>query len=127
MAAQVRIDAARRLVITEVWDECTNADIERVYRQLRADPAFLPTFDQVLDLRRVRTFTAAGVNVRGAGAGVYAPGVKRAVIARPGFIYGMARMLASGAESQGHVVEIFDAPQAAERWLGRPPGTSGLL
>lgn len=74
----------------------------------------------------MRTFTAAGVNVRGAGAGVYARGVKRAVIARPGCLYGMARMFASGAESQGHVVEIFDAPRDAESWLGRPPGTSGL-
>lgn len=126
MSARYRIDVEQRLVITEVWGECSDADIERIYRALRADPAFVPTFDQVLDLRRVTAFAAAGANVRAAGASVYAPGVRRAVLTRPGFLYGMARMFASGAEAHGHIVQIFDTPDEAERWLGRPLGTSGL-
>lgn len=126
MSAQYRIDVAQRLVITEVWGECSDADIANIYRALRADRAFVPSFDQILDLRRVRAFAAAGANVRDAGAGVYAPGVRRAVVTRPGFLYGMARMFASGAEAHGYVVEIFDTPHEAESWLGRPIGTSGL-
>jgi hypothetical protein len=112
--------------VTEVWGVCTDADIQETYRGLRADPAFVSTFDQIADLRRVRSFAAAGWNVCNAGAGVYAPGVRRAIVTRPGFLYGMARMIASGAESHGHVVEIFTTPSEAETWLGRPPGTSGL-
>ena len=127
MSAQYRIKVEQRLVITEVWGECSDADIQNIYRALRADPAFVPTFDQILDLRRVRSFVAAGWNVCNAGAGVYALGVRRAVvITKPGVLYGMARMFASGAESHGHVVEIFATPHEAETWLGRPLGTSGL-
>ena len=126
MSAQYRINVEQHLVITEIWGECSDADIENTYRSLRADPAFVPTFDQILDLRRVRSFVAAGWNVCHAGAGVYAPGVRRAVVTKPGYLYGMARMFASGAESQGHVVEIFATPHEAETWLGRPLGTSGL-
>lgn len=126
MSARYRIDVEQQLVITEVWDECSDADIVNTYRALRADPAFVPTLDQILDLRRVHRFVAASWNVCHAGAGVYAPGVRRAVITGPGYLYGMARMFASGAESQGHVVEIFTTPHEAETWLGRPLGTSGL-
>jgi hypothetical protein len=126
MAARYRIDVEQRLVITELWDACTDADLADVYRALRADPAFVPTFDELLDLRRVRDFVAAGCNVRHAGATVYAPGVRRAVLATPGLLYGMARMFESGAESHGHFVEILATPDEAEAWLGRPLGTSGL-
>lgn len=126
MSAQYRIDVGQRLVITEVWDECSDADIERVHRALRADPAFVPTFDQILDLRRVRSVVAAGSSIRRAGAGVYASGVRRAVVTRAGLLYGIARMFAAGAEAYGHVVGIFATPHEAEAWLGRPLGTSGL-
>ena len=126
MSAQYRINVEQHLVITEIWGECSDADIENIYRALREDPAFVPTFDQILDLRRARSFVAAGWNVCHAGAGVYAPGVRRVVVTKPGYLYGMARMFASGAESQGHVVEIFATPHEAETWLARPLGTSGL-
>ena len=126
MSARYRIDVAHRLVITEAWDECSDTDIQNIYRALRADPAFAPTFDQILDLRRVRSFVAASWNIRYAGGRLYAPGVKRAVVAKSGFLYGMARMFAAGAELHGHVVEIFATPHEAETWLGRPLGASGL-
>lgn len=126
MSARYRIDVEQQLVITEVWDDCSDADIQNTYRALRADPAFVPTFDQILDLRRVRRFVAAGWSVCHAGAGVYAKGVRRAVVTKPGYLYGMARMFASGADLQGHVADIFATPHEAETWLGRPPGTSGL-
>src|SRR3569833_2785132 len=117
MSAYYRINVGQQLVITEVWDECSDADIQNIYRALRADPAFVSTFDQILDLRRVRSLAAAGWNVCHAGAGVYAAGVKRAVVATPGVVYGVARMFASGAELQGHLVEIFGTPHEAEAWL----------
>ena len=126
MSARYRIDVEQHLVITELWGECSDADILNVYHALRADPAFAPTFDEVLDMRRVCSFVAAGSVVRDAGSGVYAPGVRRAVLTCPGFLYGMARMFGSGAESRGHVVAIFATPCEAERWLGRTVGTSGL-
>ena len=126
MSARYRIDVAHRLVITEAWDECSDTDIQNIYRALRADSAFVPTFDQILDLRRVRSFVAGNWNVCHAGAGVYAPGVRRAVLATPGLLYGIARIFASGAEMHGHVVEIFATPREAEAWLGKPPGTSAL-
>ena len=126
MSAQYRIDTEQHLVITELWGECTDADIVSLYGALRADPAFVSTFDQILDLRRVRNFVAASWNIRYAGGRLYAAGVKRAVVTRSGFLYGMARMFAAGAELHGHVVEIFATPHEAEAWLGRPPGTSGL-
>lgn len=126
MSARFRINVEQHLVITEIWDECSDADIRNTYRALPADPAFVSTFDEILDLRRVRSLAAAGWNVCHAGEGVYAAGVKRAVVATPGFLYAMARMFASGAELHGHVVQIFAAPRDAETWLGRPPGTAGL-
>lgn len=126
MPAHYRVFAEHRLVITEVWGDCSDADIDNVYAGLPRDPDFDRAFDQILDLRRVRTFSADGARVRAAGAGVYEPGVRRAVLAGPGFVYGMARMFGAGAEGHGYVVEIFSTPSEAERWLGLLPGVSGL-
>ena len=126
MPTRDRIDAGHRLVITEYWGAVTTADVVDHYRTLKADPAFSPTFDQLADLRRATSFQADGAAVRASGMAAFAPGVRRAVVAPPGFLFGIARMFEAGAEAHGYVVEIFGSPADAEAWLGVPPGSSGL-
>jgi len=126
MPIRYRIDAPHRLVITEAWDDVTNTDIEAHYGALKVDPGFSPTFDQIADTRRVRRFVADAVMVRQAGAAVFAPGVRRAVVTLPGYLFGMARMFASSAQALGHLANIFDTPADAEAWLGRPAGAARL-
>jgi len=126
MPSRDHIDPVHRLVVTEYWGEVTSRDVVNHYHALRSDRAFSSDFDQLADIRRVVRFQADGTIVRQSGMGVFAHGVRRAVVAAPGFLYGIARMFGAGAEARGYVVEIFDSPRAAEAWLDRPLGVSGL-
>ena len=99
-------------------------------RRMMSDPAFDPSFSQLVDTRPVTTFEMNGYTVKQfAQEHVLAPGSRRAlVMSRPRDL-GLARMfqiyrrLAGGTEA----TEIFSDMEAAQKWLGLtvcigPPG-----
>jgi hypothetical protein len=120
MPAAYEIDPRRRLVLSRGWGVLTDEDLMAHYERLRADPAFDPTYGQLADLRDVERVATAGVTIEVvARIRVFAPGVRRAVIASDDVAFGMARMFASFAEPQDQQIEVFRDARAAEDWVSR--------
>jgi len=125
MPQSYRIDAAQHVVVSRVWGEVTANDVFEHYRAIQNDGAFTPTFNHLVDIRDVTAVRADAHVIRSRGASdVFARGAMRAIVAPPGFLYGIARMFASSAEAEGQVVSIFELPELAEAWLGVEPGTT---
>jgi len=125
MPQSYRVDAGQRVVVSRVWGEVTTNDITEHYRAIRNDPVFEPSFNHLVDIRAVTAVRADAHAIRsGATNGVFARGAMRALIAPPGFLYGIARMFAASAEAEGQIVSIFEAPQLAEAWLGVATGAA---
>ena len=114
-----QIDVARRVVVSRAWGELSTADLLSHYRAVAADPAFDPTFAQLVDLREVTTFTLdTGVLRSRAAHSLFQPGVRRAVVAPSDVAYGLARMFGTYAESASQTIAVFRAIGEAEHWLG---------
>lgn len=125
MPQTYRIDTGQGVVVSRVWGEVTASDIHDHYSAIESDAAFSPTFNHLVDIRAVTAVRADAQLIRTRGArDVFARGAMRAIIAPPGFLYGIARMFASSAEAEGQIVSIFEAPALAEAWLGVEPGTT---
>ena len=124
MPNSFRVDVGQRVVVSRVWGEVTTNEIHEHYRAVQNDPGFAPTFSHLVDIRGVTAVRADAYVIRTRGTDVFARGAMHAIIAPPGFLYGIARMFASSAEAQGQFVSIFEAPELAEAWLGVAPGTT---
>ena len=120
MPASYEIDPQRRLVLSRGWGVLTDEDLITHYERLRADPAFDPTYGQLADLREVERVATAGVTIEVvARLRVFAPGVRRAVIAPEEVAFTVARLFASHAEPQDQQIEVFRDAKAAEDWVSR--------
>ena len=118
MPAAYEIDPQRRLVTSRWWGVTDDEELIEHYEKLRRDPAFDPTFWELVDLRDVERFTTAGVTIETvARLRIFAPGVRRAAIASSDVAFGIARMFASCAEAQDQLIEVFRDARGAEDWL----------
>ena len=96
------------------------------YERLRRDPAFDPTYWELVDVREVERYTTAGVTIEAvARVRIFAAFVRRAAIVPNDVAFGLARMFGTYAESQGHLVEDFRTERGAVEWLGLDKGTVG--
>ena len=83
MTASYEIDRRRRLVISRGSNVVTDEELIDHYVSLRRDPAFDPTYRQLIELREVRRFDTAEVTLEAAARlRVFAPEVRRAIAAR---------------------------------------------
>jgi hypothetical protein len=112
------IDVARRLVISHATGCLTDADLQQHQQRLRQEPAFDPTFRQLLDWTDVtaQALTGAGVRHRVAGS-IFQPGTRRAIAVSIPVLYGFARMIQSLQSFQGGNLRIFRELTAAQAWL----------
>lgn len=118
MPAAYRIDRERGLVLSRAWGALRDDDIRRHYTELAADPAFDPSFRQLVDLLEVTAVELTGACIAEiAKRRDFGPGARRAYVAATDVAYGVARMLEAYAESVGGEVEVFRDPGSAERWL----------
>ncbi len=125
MPNSYRVDVDQRVVVSRVWGVVTTNEIHDHYRAIQIDPGFEPGFSHLVDIRGVTAVRADAHVIRTRGTSdVFARGAMHAIVAPPGFLYGIARMFASSAEAEGQVVSIFEAPELAEAWLGVAPGTT---
>ena len=125
MPQSYRVDADQGVVVSRVWGEVTTSQIHEHYRAIQSDPAFVATFNHLVDIRGVTEVEADSQTIRTRGTSdVFARGAMRAIVAPPGFLYGIARMFAASAEAAGQIVSIFETPELAESWLGVAPGTT---
>jgi hypothetical protein len=115
-ARVVRIIFSGRVTITEMYDG---------RRRMMSDPAFDPSFSQLVDTRPVTTFEMNGYTIkRFAQEQVFSPGARRAIVATNTPDLGLARMfqiyrqLAGGTET----TEIFSDMDRAQEWLGLRSG-----
>ncbi len=113
------IDVERKLVISRAWGVMTDADVREHNRMLRSDPLFDPTYRQLVDMSGI-TEDLVSIKTKQAESDdqVFVPGVRRAWVASADYTFGMARMYAIAAESQGQTIGVFRAMREAEEWLG---------
>lgn len=118
MTASYEIDRRRRLVISRGSDVVTDEELIDHYVSLRRDPAFDPTYRQLIELRAVRRFDTAVVTVEAAARlRVFAPEVRRAIVAPDDEAFERARRFAAFAGLQAQRVEVFRTEHAAMAWL----------
>jgi hypothetical protein len=113
------IDPEKKLVLSRIWGPATESEVLEHNRQLRHDPLFDPSYQQLADMSGVTELLVPTSTVRETALdSFFSPGVRRAFVATGDGAFGMARMFALHAESLGQVVEVFRDRGEAERWLG---------
>jgi hypothetical protein len=119
MPASYRIDVARRLVLTRAWGVCTAQDLFDHYTALGADPAFDPSFVQLVDLREVeRADMEPSVIRRHALEHLFGSGTQRALVTASNVAYELARMYGTFAAYVPQNVRVFRDMRDAQQWLG---------
>lgn len=122
MPATYEIDVARRLVISTVTGVIQGNDVVRHHKQLRRDPRFDPTFDQLADFTAVTRVDLTNEALRTAAMeAIFSDTSRRAMVAPNKEIYGMVRMYQTYRQLHGgrELIEIFATRDEAMRWLGR--------
>jgi hypothetical protein len=118
MPMSYEVDGERSLVRCRTWGRLTNEELREHYRAMGADPSFRPSFRQLGDLRDVDVgLLDAGVVREVAASRVFAPGVRRALVASTDHAYGLSRIFAAYAETGLQEVKVFRDMASAERWL----------
>jgi len=125
MPADYIIDTAARLVRSRGWGRLTFTELKKHQDRLRADPAFDPTFDQLLDFREVEAIMVTADELRVMAAPhIFVAGARRAVLHLPDrpVIRGLVHMFEAFRESAGghERIATFDDLDAALRWLEEP-------
>jgi hypothetical protein len=119
MPVKYTIDPSRKLVLSEISDPATESEVLEHNRLLRSDPLFDPSYQQLADMSGVtELLVPTSVVKETARDSFFSPGVRRAFVATEDGSFGMARMFALHAESQGQLVEVFRDRRKAEEWLG---------
>ncbi len=119
MPATYEIDVARRLVLSHVWGVFTAEDLKRHFTSLGADPAFDPTFSQLVDLRDVTDVELDAPAIRRhALERLFRSTARRALVVSTPHHYELARIYAVFAEYASQNVHVFRDMHDAEEWLG---------
>ena len=118
MPTSYTLDTPRRLVLTHSHGVLSSDEVRELYGNIRNDPGFEPSFQQLCDLREVTAITATVDTLRDiAQSHIFAPGTRRAFVVARDVDYGMSRLFQAYAV-EGAVIEVFRDMEAAEAWLG---------
>lgn len=118
MPATYRIDSDRGVVITTLQGRVTDRDLADHQRQVRADPAFHPGLDQLVDGRAITEVRVTSGGVRAVAVSDYfAEGTRRALVMDSDVAYGMARMFEMLRASGPEEVRVFRTIGEAQVWL----------
>ena len=102
--------------MSRAWGVFSTAEFLAHFEAVATDPAFDPTFAQLVDLRDVTAFNLDTGTLRAqAGASFFQPGVRRAIVAPSDIGFGLARMFGTYAQSASQTVAVFRAIDDAER------------
>ena len=123
MAAEVHIDAERRLVLLKECGIVTFADRREVNACLMRSPLFRPEFDRILDCRAVAAMNLSATEIRELAArSVGQCRGRLAVVVATSEQYGVSRMLAAHRDLGGGAETLVVWKMAeALAWLGLPP------
>src|SRR5215472_12819300 len=121
MPVRYVIDAERRLVITKGWDRVTFPEMQANQDKLLNDPAFDPTFNQLLDWTQATAADVSADHLRTlANRKVFSPTSRRAFVASMPAMFGIGRMAEAFHEmsdSPSRACVFYDMPSAL-KWLG---------
>jgi hypothetical protein len=119
MPASYRIDLNAGVVFSVFEGRLTYEELLDHQLRLSSDPGFRPTMNHVMDVRGVteRAVTAFGVRTV-ATPRIFAPGSRRAIIARDDASYGYLEMFQTLRSQSGEDIRIFSTVEDAHRWLG---------
>ena len=120
-----RIDCEKRLVAVSFGQKLIVQEIEAYAAALIADPAFDPSFSELVDLTRVEEVALGAAQAMELADRIdpFSPESKRAFVSQRPELFHAVRMhqiLRSPAEN----IAIFTSMEAAERWLGISSGKS---
>ena len=119
MPTSYTIDPALQLVTSRLWGAVTEDEVHEHNRKLRSDPAFVPSYRQLVDLSGITEIKVGTKLINETSLDqFFAPGTRRAFVATEDAAFGMARMYALRAEGLGQVIEVFRDPAKAQEWLG---------
>ena len=119
MPADYHIDLQRRRVISRGWGALTFEDCLGHMRRLSGDPAFDPTFSQLMDFREVTLVQMSHSDVYElATRSLFSPVSRRAFITRAAVQFGMARVFQQYRTAMGEFgIRVFEDYDEAVKWL----------
>ena len=121
MPITYRVDAERQTVRVKGTEPLTAEDLERYFRETRADARILPSADRLFDIRGVTTVPSTADLARIArdlreSGGL--PEGRVAVLVDSDLTHGVARMF-SGFAGLGQKVQVFRTETGAADWAER--------
>lgn len=119
MPTAYTIDPDRQLVRATAWGRLTEAETRALCNALRDDPAFVPTYRQMCDLREVTEIEASTIFLRHLAChSIFLSDTRRAWVARSDIVFGLARMLQVFCDNEGREVGVFRTLAEGNDWLG---------
>jgi hypothetical protein len=117
-----KIDPARKVVFTEVFDDLTEQDVKEHQARLQHDPQFNPEFSELIDATGLKTVRLTSLSTdRLVRSRPFGKNARVAVIAESDLAYGISRMIEVHSEAQGVPFRGFRKRPEAEAWLFRGP------
>lgn len=119
--ARYEVLSEHAVVVVRLAGNVTPDQIQQGRAALQRDPAFRPTFRQLVDAREVETTRLDTETVQKLSQGsAFKAGSLRAIVAPRDAVYGMARMFEAYAESCQQRVQVFRDLAEACAWLEVP-------
>lgn len=113
------IDARRRLVVSRASGVFTPEDVVAVRELVARDPAFDPTYDQIIDLTEATDLKFDYDTMLAVAASSLSQSfVRRAIVARTAAQYSLACIFQVASEQSGQRIDIFATFEEAAEWMG---------
>jgi hypothetical protein len=126
--AAYTIDTSRCLVLSRGWGVLTGEDLLSHVQALAADPRFVPTFHQLVELRDVTGALPTAAAIRQLVLhNPFREGSRRAVVVGSDLAYGLARMYEMMRANSPDLLEVFRDMDLALEWLGIPGERDAIL
>jgi hypothetical protein len=119
MATQYGIDFVNRIIRTRLTGVITHADYAGHLRKLATDPAFDPTFSELVQFGEPPLEIHLSFMAFSSGRDPFSTTSNRAIVAPPEqeAVYGIARMFQLAKDERPNI-RIFPTTADAEEWLG---------
>ena len=119
MPVTYQIDVAHRVVFTHGFGTVTDSDLLQHNVDLKADPNFDPTFNQLLNFTEVIHSDVKSETIYGIASNrIFNLSSLRAIVVKPGLQYGFARMFQNLRILEDKNIEVFLDIDEARTWLG---------
>ncbi len=126
MPINYQIDSSLGVVFTTFEGVVTREDALALVERLRTDPAFQPSFNQLVDTRGATRYDLSANDIQMVYSdSAFGEKSRRAMVADEDYIFGMHRMyqLLREAHEKPGQIQVFRDMTEARRWLGLDEAT----